>query len=106
MPMKALPSLFHTLDLTPVFHDLCLSESTYAMPLCRFPHGYGDVLLHSRVKLLRLSVMFGSYRWLLVLLLVCRAFELAEGSYLVRTLRSRDLSRHDLDTECNSTPRF
>ena len=84
--MKALPSLFHSLDLTPVFHDLCLSESTYAMPLCRFPRCYGDVLLCSRVELLRLPVVFGSYRWLLVLLPVCRAFELAEGSYLVQTL--------------------
>ena len=45
-----------------------------------------NVLLHSRVELLHLSVMFGFYRWLLVLLLVCRAFEPAEGSYLVWTL--------------------
>ena len=51
-----------------------------------------NVLLHSHVELLRL---FGSYRWLLVLLPVCRAFEPAEGSYLVRTLRSRDPPRHD-----------
>ena len=65
-----------------------------------------NVLLYSRVELLRLSVVFGSYRWLLVLLPVCRAFELAEGSYLVRTLRSWDPSRHDRDAECNSTPRF
>ena len=64
-----------------------------------------NVLLRSRVELLRLSVMFGSYRWLLVLLPVCRAFEPAEGSYLIRTLRSRDLSRHGRDAECNSTPR-
>ena len=65
-----------------------------------------NVLLRSRVELLRLSVVFGSYRWLLVLLPVCRAFKPAEGSYLVRTLRSRDPSRHDRDAECNSTPRF
>ena len=45
-----------------------------------------NVLLRSRVELSRLSVVFGSYRCLLVLLPVCRAFELAEGSYLVRTL--------------------
>ena len=65
-----------------------------------------NVLLHSRVELLRLLVVFGSYRYLLVLLPVCRAFELTEGSYLVRTLRSWDPSRHDHDAECNSTPRF
>ena len=65
-----------------------------------------DVLLHSRVELLRLSVVFGSYRWLLVLLPVCRAFELAKGSYLVQTLRSWDPSRHDCDAECNLTPCF
>ena len=65
-----------------------------------------NVLLCSHVELLRLSVVFGSYRWLLVLLPVCQAFEPAEGSYLVRTLRSRDPSRHDRDAECNSTPRF
>ena len=41
-----------------------------------------------------------------VLLPVCRAFELAKGSYLIRTLRSRDSSRHGCDAECNSTPRF
>ena len=41
-----------------------------------------------------------------VLLPVCRAFEPAEGSYLIQTLRSRDLSRHGRDAECNSTPRF
>ena len=63
-----------------------------------------NVLLYSRVKLLRLSVVFGSYRWLLVLLPVCRAFEPAEGSYLIRTLRSQDPSRHDRDAECDSTP--
>ena len=40
-----------------------------------------------------------------VLLPVCRAFEPAEGSYLIRMLRSRDLSRHGRDAECNSTPR-
>ena len=51
------------------------------------------------------SVVFGSYRWLLVLLPVCRAFEPAEGSYLIRMLRSWDLSRHGCDAECNSTPR-
>ena len=65
-----------------------------------------NVLLCSHVELLHLSVMFGSYRWLLVLLPVCRAFEPAEGSYLVRTLRSWDPSRHDRDAKCNSTPRF
>ena len=65
-----------------------------------------NVLLRSRVELLRLSVVFGSYRWLLVLLPVCRAFELAKGSYLVRMLQSRDPSRHDRDAECNSTSRF
>ena len=65
-----------------------------------------NVLLRSRVELSRLSVVFGSYCCLLVLLPVCRAFDLAEGSYLVRTLRSRDPSRHDRDAECNSTPRF
>ena len=65
-----------------------------------------NVLLRSRVKLLHLSVMFGSYRWLLVLLPVCRAFEPAEGSYLVRMLRSRDPSHHDRDAECDSTPRL
>ena len=65
-----------------------------------------NVLLCSRVELMRLSVVFGSYRWLLVLLPVCRAFEPAEGSYLMRTLRSRDSSRHGRDAECNSTPRF
>ena len=64
-----------------------------------------NVLPRSHVELLHLSVVFGSYRWLLVLLLVCRAFKLAEGSYLVRTLRSRDPSRRDRDAECNSTPR-
>ena len=32
-----------------------------------------NVLLRSRVELLHLSVVFGSYRWLLVLLPVCRA---------------------------------
>ena len=64
------------------------------------------MLLRSRVELLRLLVMFGAYRWLLVLLPMCRAFEPAEGSYLVQTLRSRDLSRRDRDAECNSTPRF
>ena len=45
-----------------------------------------NVLLCSHVELLRLSVVFGSYHWLLVLLPMCRAFELAEGSYLVWTL--------------------
>ena len=65
-----------------------------------------NVLLRSRVELLRLSVVFGSYRWLLVLLPVCQAFEPAEGSYLVRTLRSWDPSRRDRDVECNSTPHF
>jgi hypothetical protein len=65
-----------------------------------------NVLLRSRVELLRLSVVFGSYRWLLVLLPVCRAFEPAKGSYLVRALRSRDPSRRDRDAKCNSTPRF
>ena len=65
-----------------------------------------NVLLRSHDKLLRLSVVFGSYRWLLVLLPVCRAFEPAEGSYLVRTLRLRDSSRHGRDAECNSTPHF
>ena len=65
-----------------------------------------NVLLRSRVELLRLSVVFGSYRWLLVLLPVCRAFKPAEGSYLVRMIRSRDPSRHDRDAECNSTHRF
>ena len=64
------------------------------------------MLLRSRVELLRLLVVFGSYRWLLVLLPVRRAFEPAEGSYLVWTLRSRDPSRHDRDAECNSTPHF
>ena len=64
------------------------------------------MLLYSRIELLRLSVVFGSYRCLLVLLPVCRAFELAEGSYLVRMLRSRDPSRHDRDAECDSTPRL
>ena len=49
-----------------------------------------NVILRSHVELLRLSVVFGSYRWLLVLLPVCRAFEPTEGSYLVRTLRSQD----------------
>jgi len=34
-----------------------------------------NVLLHSRVELLCLSVVFGSCHWLLVLLLVYRAFE-------------------------------
>ena len=38
------------------------------------------MLLRSRVELLRLLIVFGSYRWLLVLLPVCRAFEPAEGS--------------------------
>ena len=65
-----------------------------------------NVLLRSRVELLRLLVVFGSYRWMLVLLPMCQAFELAEGSYLVRKLRSRDPSRHDHDVECNLTPRF
>ena len=65
-----------------------------------------NVLLRSRVELLRLSVVFGSYRWLLVLLPVSRAFEPAEGSYLIWTLRSRDPSRHDRDAECDSTPRL
>jgi len=65
-----------------------------------------NVLLRSRVELLHLSVMFGSYHWLLVLLPVCRAFEPAEGSYLVRTLRSWDPSRHDRYAECDSTPRL
>ena len=65
-----------------------------------------NVLLCSRVELLRLSVMFGSYHCLLVLLPVCRAFKPAEGSYPVRTLRSRDPSRRDRDAECNSTRRF
>ena len=46
-----------------------------------------NVLLRSRVELLCLSIVFGSYRCSLVLLPVCRAFELAEGLYLVRTLR-------------------
>ena len=64
------------------------------------------MLLHGRVELLRLSVVFGSYRWLLVLLPVCRAFEPAEGSYLIRTLRSQDPSRYGRDAECNSTPHF
>ena len=41
-----------------------------------------------------------------VLLPVCRAFKQAEGSYLIRTLRSWDLSRHGRDAECNLTPRF
>ena len=45
-----------------------------------------NVLLRSHVELLRLSVLFGSYRWLLVLLLVCRAFESAKGSYLIQML--------------------
>ena len=52
-----------------------------------------NVLLRSCVELSRLSVVFGSYRCLLVLLPVCRAFELAEGLYLVRTLRPWDPSR-------------
>ena len=37
-----------------------------------------NVLLRSRVELLCLLVVFGSYRCLLVLLPVCRAFEPAE----------------------------
>ena len=41
-----------------------------------------------------------------VLLPMCRAFEPAEGSYLIWTLRSWDLSRHGRDAECNSTPHF
>ena len=41
-----------------------------------------------------------------VLLPVCRAFEPAEGSYPVRTLRPRDPFRHDRDAKCNSTRRF
>ena len=65
-----------------------------------------NVLLRSRVELLRLSVVFGSYRWLLVLLPVCRSFEPTDGSYLIRTLRSWDSSHHGRDVECNSTPRF
>ena len=65
-----------------------------------------NVLLCSRVELLCLSVVFGSYHWLLVLFPVCRAFEPGEGSYLVQMLRSRDPSRHDRNAECNSTPRF
>jgi len=73
MPMKALPSLFHTLDLTPVIHDLCLSKSTYAMPLCRFPRCYGDVLLRSRVELLCISVVFASYRCVVASVLSFRA---------------------------------
>ena len=39
-----------------------------------------------------------------VLLPMCRAFEPAEGSYLVQTLRSRDPSCHGRYAECNSTP--
>ena len=65
-----------------------------------------NVLLRRSVELLHLSVMFGSYRWLLVLLPVCQAFEPAEGSYPVRKLRSRDPSHRDRDAKCNSTPHF
>ena len=79
--------LVHTLTI----HDLDLSISVYTMPLCRSTHPQlWNVLLRSRVELLRHSVVFGSYRWLLVLFLVCRAFEPAEGSYLVRPFRSWD----------------
>ena len=68
------PNLMTYLSMT-VLQDLSISQ-------------LWNVLLRSRVELLRLSVVFGSYRWLLVLLPVCRAFKPAEGSYLVRTLRS------------------
>ena len=93
---------------TLTIRDLDLSISVCTVPLCRSTHPprYGYVLLHSRVELLRLSVIFGSYRWLLVLLPVCRAFEPAKGSYLVRTLQSWDPSCHDRDAECNSTLTF
>jgi hypothetical protein len=65
-----------------------------------------NVLLCSRVELGCLLPCFGSYRLLLELLPVCRAFEPAKGSYLVRMLRSRDPSHHDCDAECNSFPRI
>ena len=81
-------------------------QSIYACLTGPFISQLWNVLLRNHVESLRLSVVFGSYRCLLVLLPVCRAFELAEGSYPVRTLRSRDPSRRDRDAECNSTPRF
>ena len=77
MPMKALPLLFHTLDLTPVIHDLCQSKSTYAMPLCRFPRCYGDVLLHSCGRVL--SLMLGCQDSCSYVVLKDRAFKLVEG---------------------------
>ena len=77
MPMKALPSLFHTLDLAPVIHDLCLSKSMYAMPLCRFPRCYGDVLLHSCGCVL--ALMLGCRDSCSYVVLKDRAFKLVEG---------------------------
>ena len=81
-------------------------QSVYACLTGPFISQLWNVLLCNHVKSLRLLVVFGSYRWLLVMLPVCRAFEPAERSYLIRTLRSWDPSRHDRDAECNLTPRF
>ena len=77
MPMKALPLLFHTLDLTLVIHDLCLSKSTYAMPLCRFPRCYRDVLLHLCGRVL--ALMLGCRDSRSYVVLKDRAFKLVEG---------------------------
>jgi hypothetical protein len=65
-----------------------------------------NVLPRNQVELCCLLSCFGSYRLLLELLPVCRAFEPAEGSYLIRTLQSWDPSHHDRDAECNSFPRI
>ena len=92
----------HIYLVGPQSHD----QSVYASLTGPFISQLWNVLLHNHVESLRLSVMFGSYRWLLGLLPVCRAFEPAEGSYLIRTLRLRDPSRHDRGAKCDSTPRL
>jgi len=74
------------------------------MPLCRSTHPPRYGMCYSTV--VSSCCVFRSCLVLIAMLLpVRRAFEPAEGSYLVRTLRSRDPSRHDREAECNSTPR-
>ena len=64
-------------------------QSVYACLIGPFISQLWNVLLRSRVELLRLSVVCGSYRWLLVLLPVCRAFEYDRGIRLAMTVMPR-----------------
>ena len=78
---------------------LCLSYRTLHLPAmeCATPQSC------------RVVLPFWSCLDLIVVVLVVACvpcFEPAEGSYLIRTLRSRDSSRHGRDAECNSAPHF